>query len=106
MSRIDQIKQMLEEDPNDLFLLYALSIEEYHANNKEVAIRKLTQLIDKSPDYLASYYQLASWLKNERKNDECRLIVNKGIEVAIQQKNQKTLRELKEIINQLDFEDE
>lgn len=106
MNRIYELKKLLLNDPNDSFLKYAISIELYKLNDKKGALNNLKQLLEEDPNYLATYYQLGIWLKELNEVEECRLIINKGIAIAQQQKNHKTLRELKEVINQIDFEDE
>lgn len=106
MNRIEELNKMLQKDPKDSFLKYAVAIELYKLSNKKEAINNLKQLIIEDANYLASYYQLGIWLKEINEIEECRLIINKGIDIAIEQKNHKTLRELKEVINQLDFENE
>jgi tetratricopeptide (TPR) repeat protein len=104
--RIKQLKKLLEEEPNDPFIHYALSLELY--KNKEIndAITKLENVIKKFPNYLPSYYQLAQWKFDLKNNTEALKIIEKGIIVAENQKNYKTLRELKELKNRILFEDD
>ena len=105
VSRKDMLLHMLELEPNDVFLNYALSqelmgVEDYA--NANLQLQK-TLLLDKN--YLACYYQLGQ--VNEKLNDipQAMVFYKQGIAVASGQNNKKTLAELSDALWQISDED-
>jgi tetratricopeptide (TPR) repeat protein len=101
-SRIELINAMLVKEPNDDFLNYALALEYIKENNFNKAIEIFTRLILASPQYLASYYQLGKLHESAGEKETAVSIYTKGIEIARQQKNTKTLSELNEALTLLE----
>lgn len=60
--RLQQLRTMLAEEPNDLFLRYAIALELKRAGEMEQAIAALESILKGSPEHIASYYQLALML--------------------------------------------
>jgi tetratricopeptide (TPR) repeat protein len=102
MERIELLKHFLEEDPGDHFSLYALALEYAKINRVGEAIVLLEQLLDLDPAYLAAYYQLGKLFELQRNIERAFGVFSKGMEVARQQKNQKTLNELQSALELLD----
>jgi tetratricopeptide (TPR) repeat protein len=98
MTRIEQLQQMLEQEPNDAFLQYAISIEYFSSGDFEKALTNLKQIISNKPDYLAAYYQTGKCYEELKRVEEAKSIYNKGIEVAQEQNKIKTLNELREAL--------
>jgi tetratricopeptide (TPR) repeat protein len=94
LTRIEQLLKFLKEDPNDAFSLYALALE-YKQANPEEASQLFKQLLSAHPDYLPAYYQSASLLQEIGKTVEALQLYDSGIELAINQNDLATLRELK-----------
>lgn len=99
MSRIDAIRDMLQDDPADAFLQYALALEFEKAGEPTRAIETLLALNKQQPDYLPVYYKLGK-LYEPTNTAESIQYYRKGIEVARQQGDTKTLGELKEALMQ------
>ncbi len=57
-TRIDQLLDFLNDDPDDAFLLFALAQEYGHAGEIQQAREYYTTLRTKHPDYIALYYHL------------------------------------------------
>jgi tetratricopeptide (TPR) repeat protein len=101
-SKKEQIQKMLESEPNDSFLNYALALEYAKANEIKLAIETLEQFIKRDENYLAAYYQLGKYyelINDIRKAIE---VYQKGILIAKTQKNTKTLGELNEALMMLE----
>ncbi len=85
MNRIKQIKQMLENDENDSFLLFALAKEYEKLQDFEQSIQLLEELKLNDPEYVGLYYHLASIYYNLDKKklalDTCKegIIVCKSV---------------------------
>ena len=106
MNRIDQIQEFLKETPNDPFLHYALAQEYYKLNLKTDALNKYTELIEKFPNYVGTYYHLGK-LQIELKNKEQAMsIFEKGMEIAKEMKDQHSLAELQSARLELLYDDD
>jgi tetratricopeptide (TPR) repeat protein len=57
--RLEQLREMLAEEPGDAFLRYAIALELKRAGDMEGAANDLRALITADPKYIACYYQLA-----------------------------------------------
>jgi Tfp pilus assembly protein PilF len=100
-NRMEQLQKMLETEPHDSFLNYALALEHAKANDITSAIKLITEIIERDKNYLGAYYQLGKYYELTKQIDAAIDTYRKGIEVAIQQKNRKTQLELNEALLQL-----
>lgn len=93
--RIDSLLQLIQDDPSDPFLKYALALE-YATDIQYVAkaIDLLKQLRASHPDYLPLYYQLGTLLKNVGELKEALKIVQQGMQLALDQQKPHVFREL------------
>ncbi|MBP9159872.1 MAG: hypothetical protein LKM36_15425 [Flavobacteriales bacterium] len=57
--RLAQLRSMLEEEPGDKFLRYAVALEHKRVGDMEEAATDLEALLLEDPAYIACYYQLA-----------------------------------------------
>jgi tetratricopeptide (TPR) repeat protein len=97
--RIDQLKEFLKEDPNDSFLIYALSLEYVKENQVNFAIETLLDLNNRNPNYLAVYYQLGKLYQSMGEIEKATVFFDKGMILAKKEGNIKTFSELKEAKN-------
>lgn len=105
MERYHQIQKMLEEQPDDDFLHYALALECINMGQIDEGTAILEQLRVKSPDYLALYYKLANTYSLTRQTEKAVETFEAGIRLAEAQQNFKTRNELKQALAQLTDED-
>ena len=98
LNRLEQLQQMLEQEPDDEFLQYAIAIEYFSTGNFEKALRCLKNILQIKPEYLASYYQTGKCYEELKQFDEAKNIYTKGIELAQKQNKIKTLNELREAL--------
>lgn len=98
LSRKDMILHMLEKEPNDVFLNYALAMEQIATFDFIDADKQLKKVLSISPSYLPCFYQLGQ--VNEKLNNvEIALDYYKqGVMIATSQNNTKALGELNEAI--------
>ncbi|MBO9612877.1 MAG: tetratricopeptide repeat protein [Dyadobacter sp.] len=92
-----------EEDPADPFNAYALAIE-YSKSDPREAERFFDLLLEKHPDYLPTYYHAGAFFAALEKLEKAEEIYQKGVELALIQKNTKAHRELLSAYN--NFKDE
>lgn len=100
-SRIQQLLEFISEDPNDSFSMYALALEYHKAGETENAILQLEKLRNYNPDYLALYYQLGNFYKQQHDMVNAELVLRDGILLAEAQKNKHTLAELKQSLSDI-----
>ena len=82
MTRREQLQQLLQESPEDPFLLYALAMEERSAGNEEAALAGLDQVLAVDSRYVAAYFQKGQILAGLEKPDDARKVLREGIAVA------------------------
>jgi tetratricopeptide (TPR) repeat protein len=100
-TRVDQLKEFLKEDPSDTFLIYALALEYSKAETPDLAIQTFLQLIEKNPEYVATYYQLGKIYESIGETIKASAVYSKGMDLSKNDSNKKTYLELKEAYNLL-----
>lgn len=97
--RIDVLKNMLQQEPNDLFANYALGIE--FLNNVDTlgeAEKQFKKTLTLDPNYIAAYYQLGKLFESQSNIAEALNYFRSGLEKARLQKNNKSINEFNEAI--------
>ena len=84
MSRREQLEKMLDAEPDDVFLQYALAMQCASDGDRSTALSRLQQVIDGSPNYVAAYFQRGQLLDQEGETQAAREVLSRGIEVARQ----------------------
>ena len=102
--RLKLLEEYLKNDPNDPFNLYAIAAE-YRSSEPDKSLEFYSQLLEKHKDYLPTYYQAATLLAALDRTTEAEEIFKHGIELAREQNNALTLRELQSAYNEMLFED-
>lgn len=100
LTRIEQLLKFLEEEPNDVFSLYALALE-YKKNNPIEALKLFRQLLTNHPGYLPTYYQAALMMEESGNINEALTLYEQGIELARKQNDTGALKELQAAYNLL-----
>jgi tetratricopeptide (TPR) repeat protein len=103
-TRLEQLQQMLLQEPKDEFLQYAIAIEYFSVINFEKALTCLNTILKNNSDYLAAYYQAGKCYEELKQLDNAKNIYTKGIEFAKKQNKTKTLNELREALFLLEDE--
>ncbi|MCD6068635.1 MAG: hypothetical protein K0S33_3461 [Bacteroidetes bacterium] len=96
--RLKQIREMLEKEPGDDFLNYALAVEWEAAGEPQQAIAQLKKLLERNVEYLGAYYKLGKLLEETGSTEQALEVYNKGLELAQKQNNKKAAGELSEAI--------
>lgn len=93
-TRLILLQAYYEEDPSDPFNAYALAIE--HLDNDPIkSLFFFKELLNKHPTYLPTYYHAAELFTNMGMPEQATEVYQKGIELALEQKQPKALQELK-----------
>lgn len=104
--RLDQLRSMLSEDPNDVFIHYAIALELFKASAVEDAIGQLQSIIEQHADYIPAYFRLGQWYAEQDQVAQALEILSKGLDLAKSQKDDKAAQEIQELILFIeDYED-
>lgn len=82
MSRREQIEQLLAEDPDDVFLNYALAKEWHSEGAVPEALAAFDRVISLHPDYVPAYFQKGQVLVEDGEVESARAVLTDGIAVA------------------------
>lgn len=82
MSRREQLEQLLQSDPEDTFLNYALALAYVAEGRRAEGLDRLAQVIQRDPDYVAAYFQRGQLLAENGDTEAARDIVQQGVVVA------------------------
>lgn len=84
-TRIERLKQFLEDDPDDPFTRFALAQEYLKMDRRERAGELFEQLVEEHPDYVGTYYHLGKLYERDGRTEEAIEVYETGIEVAEEQ---------------------
>ncbi len=102
--RIEKLKEIIEKDPTDSFSRYALALEYNGINEPVTAIEILEDLIHRDEQYVPAYHQLGQLLGKMNRTQEAKKIYRKGVDLAQEQNDEKTVKELREELEELEDE--
>lgn len=97
-NRKQQLLIMLEQEPNDVFLNYALAMELVSENDFEVAKNQLEKVLQLNATYLPCFYQLGQISEKLSSFDDAIAYYKKGLEIAKEQHNTKAMGEINEAL--------
>ncbi len=83
MARAEQLLELLKQQPNDSFVLFALAKEYQKANELEKALFYFKELKDKQPEYTGLYYHLGKTLELADRPDDALKVYEEGIAICL-----------------------
>ncbi len=102
MKRVEKLKEFLEENPKDCFVLHALGLEYEKQGELEEAQKYFLRVLDTDPDYVGTYYHLGKLYESQAKEEMALDTYNKGIEVAQKLKDKHSQSELETAVWELE----
>ena len=102
IGRIDQLQQMLKEDPGDQFLRYAYALELRSAGRTQEALDHLRALIADAPEHVAAHHQLAITLGEVGSINEAVTAARNGLRTAEAHGDRKAAGELRGFIEAIE----
>ncbi|HLW78083.1 MAG TPA: hypothetical protein VKU44_00655 [Terriglobia bacterium] len=100
-TRIERLEETLESSPDNAFVRYALAIELANADRADAAWKQFEILLQRHPDYSATYYQAGKFLVKQERRDEARRVIVRGIAVTRGQGNLHAQSELEAALAEL-----
>jgi tetratricopeptide (TPR) repeat protein len=82
MPRLEDLLPMLEKEPGDAFLRYAVAMEYAKLSHHEEALREFTELLKRNPDYVAGYFMAGRTCEQKGDVEAAKRIYREGIAVA------------------------
>jgi tetratricopeptide (TPR) repeat protein len=99
MSRIVELEKMLDENPDDPFLIFALAKEYEKSEGTLQALLMYEHLVTNYPTYIATYYHYAKVLQKAGNKSEALLLLQKGIEEGTKAKEMHAVSEMRGLLN-------
>ncbi len=103
--RISMLEKYIQDNPQDPFPLYALALE-YVEREVEKSIELFNKTLHQFPGYLPTYYHAAALFAELGEIEKAKALYEKGIELASNQKEHKTLNELRSAFQNFCFEND
>lgn len=101
-NRIQQLLTLLQEDPKDAFLHYALGLENFAENNLHQAQQSFEKSLSLNPHYIPAYYQLGMLFYNLNQSEKALHYLKKGLEIAKQKQQLKDIAEFQSAITNIE----
>ena len=101
MSRIDKIKEMLQQIGRDSFLEHALALEYLKLEQNEAALHTFTELLSQDPHYLGSYYHLGKLHEKLGNIEKAVVVFENGMNLAKTLKDMHSYNELRSAYDEL-----
>jgi tetratricopeptide (TPR) repeat protein len=101
MDRIEKLNNMLSQHPGDPFLQHALALEHIKEGNDQEARALFTRVLNADPDYVGSYYHLASLLIRNGEREEAIKICEQGLAACRRVGDDHAWRELNTVYEDL-----
>jgi len=105
MSRIEAIKKIVEQQPNDPFARYGLAMEYKNAGRAEEAHAAFAELESRHPDYVAQYLMHGNLLASMQRLDDAREVYERGLLAARKKGDGHAAGELQGAIDNLPQDD-
>jgi len=79
MPRRDKIEQMLEKEPDDVFLNFSLAMELAKDGETDQALARFDRVLSLDSTYTAAHYHKGNTLIGLGRNEEARAVLEQGV---------------------------
>jgi cytochrome c-type biogenesis protein CcmH/NrfG len=100
-NRRQKIEQMLQVEPQDIFLRYSLAMEMSNEGHLEQALAILQELCKATPPYVPAFFRSAQMLSDADQVEPARSFLRDGIEAARAQGDLHAAAEMGEMLADL-----
>ena len=101
-SRIEQLKEILVQDPGNQLTRYALGMEYSGQGEIDAAIAEFKQLLAVNPDYANAYFMAAQALAGAERKAEARQMLKDGIAAAQRSGNPHAQTEMQQMLDEME----
>jgi thioredoxin-like negative regulator of GroEL len=98
---VRQLEDLLQSDPDDVFLQYALAKARIAEGDLEAGLAQFQTVIDRHPDYVPAYFQKGQALAERGRIEEARDVLVSGIQIARKVGDGHAEREMTEFLESL-----
>lgn len=103
-SKIKQLARQIKHNPGDSFSKFALALEFRKEGEFKKARILFEDILSSDPEYVGVYYHLGKLYEAFDNLNDAKKLYQKGIEVASRQNEERTEKELKEALLQVETE--
>jgi tetratricopeptide (TPR) repeat protein len=100
-NRLEILKQLLTQDPNNTFAQYGLAMEYANSGQYAEAASEFRALLNKDESYVAAYFHGGQTLEKLGKIEEARELYKKGIEASAKKGDSHTRAEIEAALDLL-----
>jgi len=102
MDKVASLKEILEQDPQNVLARYGLAMEYAGRGETEAGLAEFDRLLGDHPDYTAGYFMAAQTLEKARRPAEAKQRLTDGIDCARRTGNQHALREMQAMLEEME----
>ena len=101
MPTVEELLELLQDDPNDHMLRYGLGMEYFRAERYREAAETFRQAIRLQPDYSVAYRELARCLVRLDQIAEARQTLVQGKEAAVAKGDLQVIKDVEKLLREL-----
>ncbi len=102
MSRLEKIRQMLQAEPRDVFLRYALAMELDSGGQFDESLTAYRDLMQDQPPHVPSFFRAGQLLVRMGRTDQAQAILQQGVRHALSQGDAHAAAEMNELLASVD----
>ena len=103
MDRLQMLKDLLAQDPNNQLARYGLGMEYSSKGDVDAAVSEFKNLLQINPDYANAYFMAAQALAKAERTDEAKQLLMQGITAAARTGNGHAQSEMQALLDELEY---
>lgn len=103
MDRLQMLKDLIAQDPNNQLARYGLGMEFSSKGDVDSAVAEFRKLMEINPDYANAYFMAAQALAKAQRTDEAKQLLRQGITAAARTGNSHAQSEMQGFLDELEF---
>jgi cytochrome c-type biogenesis protein CcmH/NrfG len=103
MDRLQMLKDLIAQDPNNQLARYGLGMEYSTRGEVDAAVGEFKGLLKINPDYANAYFMAAQALAKAERTDEAKQLLREGITAAARTGNGHAQNEMQAMLDELEY---